>query len=168
MNPTREFGRRQLLQSLLATTVLVIAGCGAPDEASAGSGTRQPVKARPKMTVYRDPGCGCCEKWVKLAERAGFATTMIDHPDMAAVKLRHGVPRQLASCHTAIVDGYAIEGHVPFAAVARLLRERPALAGIAVPGMPRGSPGMEMPDGTRDAFQIVGFDRRGKVSVYSA
>ncbi|HXG80595.1 MAG TPA: DUF411 domain-containing protein [Sphingomicrobium sp.] len=121
------------------------------------------------MTVYRDPSCGCCEAWAEIARNAGYEVTLIDRSDMAAIKRQHGVPESLASCHTALVGGYAIEGHVPLGAVARLLRERPGgLKGIAVPGMPRGSPGMEMPDGSADPFEVVAFDASGMAGVFSA
>src|SRR3546814_12556556 len=88
---------------------------------------------------------------------------------MAAVKTRYGVPGQLASCHTAVIGGYAIEGHVPMQHVARLLHDKPRdIRGIAVPGMPRGSPGMEMPDGSVDAFEVMAFGSDGKVSEFRA
>ena len=88
---------------------------------------------------------------------------------MPSIKRQYGVPEQLASCHTAIVGGYAIEGHVPLADVERLLKDRPAgIKGIAVPGMPRGSPGMEMPDGARDQFDVIAFNADGKAAVFKA
>ena len=115
------------------------------------------------MIVYRDPSCGCCEKWARLAVAAGYKVSLLDDPDMAAVKTRLGVPADLASCHTAVVDGYVIEGHVPFEAVARLRREKPAgVRGLAVPGMPMGSPGMEVPDGSAQPFEIIAFDASGR------
>ena len=115
------------------------------------------------MTVYRDPSCGCCEAWAALARDSGYEVSVIDHPDMPAIKKRFGVPDGLSSCHTAIVAGYAIEGHVPFEHVARLLETKPAqLRGIAVAGMPRGSPGMEMPDGSKDPFEVMAFDKAGR------
>ena len=95
--------------------------------------------------------------------------TVENRADMAAVKSRHGVPADLASCHTAIVADYAIEGHVPMPHIARLLRERPdAIKGLAVPGMPRGSPGMEMPDGSKDDFEVMAFNAEGRATVFSA
>ena len=118
------------------------------------------------MTVYRDPGCGCCVAWANLARQAGYRVT-VQNADMPAVKARLGVPTELASCHTAIVSGYVVEGHVPLAALARLLTERPDdIRGIAVPGMPVGSPGMESPDGYREAFQVMAFRRNGRISRY--
>ena len=120
------------------------------------------------MLVYRDPSCGCCEAWARMARERGYRAELIDDPDMAAVKRRLGVPELLVSCHTAAAGSWVIEGHVPFEQVDRLLRERPAgIRGIAVPGMPRGSPGMEMPDGSRDEFQVIAFDSSGRTFVYA-
>lgn len=117
---------------------------------------------RTGMVMHRSPGCGCCLGWVSHARRAGFTVEVRDNPDMAAVKRRLGVPARLASCHTIEVGGYVVEGHVPLADVQRLLRERPAgVRGIAVPGMPMGSPGMEVPGGERQAFETLAFDARG-------
>ena len=121
------------------------------------------------MLVYRDPECGCCEAWADIARKAGYDVTVENRSDMAAVKTRYGVPGQLASCHTAVIGGYAIEGHVPMRHVARLLHDKPRdIRGIAVPGMPRGSPGMEMPDGSADAFEVMAFGSDGKVSEFRA
>lgn len=121
------------------------------------------------MTVYRDPSCGCCEAWADLATGAGYRVSVIDHPDMPAIKKRFGVPEALSSCHTAIVAGYAVEGHVPLEHVARLLEAKPAgIRGIAVSGMPRGSPGMEMPDGSRDPFEVMAFDTAGQATRFEA
>jgi hypothetical protein len=92
----------------------------------------------------------------------------VDEPDMTALKRRLGVPPDLASCHTAVVNGLIVEGHVPFDMIHRLLRERPqGVAGIAVPGMPAGSPGMEVPDGRREPFQVIAFDRQGRRRVFA-
>lgn len=96
----------------------------------------------PHMTVHKDPNCGCCTAWADLARQAGYVVTQVESTDMTSTKQRLGVPDHLWSCHTVEVDGYVIEGHVPFDALARLLNERPDLTGIAVPGMPAGSPGM--------------------------
>jgi hypothetical protein len=121
------------------------------------------------MTVFRDPSCGCCEAWAEIARKAGHRVDLRDDQDMTAVKRRLGVPEQLASCPTAEVGGMVIEGHVPIEEVARLLREKPAgIRGIAVPGMPAGSPGMEVPDGTKQPFQVIAFDASGKTSVFRA
>lgn len=119
------------------------------------------------MTVYRDPSCGCCEAWAEIARKAGYQVALLDRPDMPAIKRQYGVPQELASCHTATVGSYVLEGHVPMEDIARLLKERPSeIKGIAVAGMPRGSPGMEMPDGSKGPFQVMAFDATGRTSVY--
>lgn len=121
------------------------------------------------MTVYRDPSCGCCEAWAKIAAGNGYDVTVRDDPNMAEVKQRLGVPSQLASCHTAVIGEYVIEGHVPLDQVARLLHARPSgIRGIAVPGMPIGSPGMEVPDGREEPFQVIAFFPNGQMSVFAS
>ena len=161
-----ELSRRGFSIGLAALTGAAIAGCGRAAENAAvpneGAGAAAGSEAV-SMTVYRDPSCGCCEAWAALARDSGYEVSVIDHPDMPAIKKRFGVPDGLSSCHTAIVAGYAIEGHVPFEHVARLLETKPAeLRGIAVAGMPRGSPGMEMPDGSKDPFTVMAFDKAGR------
>lgn len=118
----------------------------------------------PTITVYKDPDCGCCKAWVAHLRQNGFTTKVNDVRDMAPHKKRLGVPEPLAGCHTAEVDGYTIEGHVPASEIKRLLRERPRAAGLAVAGMPEGSPGMET--GRLDAYDVVLFERTGKATVY--
>lgn len=123
----------------------------------------------PRMVVYKTPTCGCCREWVKRAQEAGFQVQVVDTASVEPVKAEHGLPGHLASCHTAVVEGYVIEGHVPPEVVVRLLRERPqGIAGVAVPGMPRGAPGMEVPDGTKDPYDVIAFGKNGKVSVYES
>jgi hypothetical protein len=123
----------------------------------------------PSMEVYKSPTCGCCSKWVDHATQAGFNVKVTDLSDEAlnAVKQKHGIPRTAQSCHTGLVGGYVIEGHVPVAEVQRLLKERPAVAGIAVGGMPIGSPGMEVPGQRAQTYNVVTFDKAGAVKVYS-
>lgn len=137
--------------------------------AAAGSSRAAAPRGKPRaMTVYRDPGCGCCVAWARIAERAGYKVALVERGDMSALKAKLGVPGALRSCHTSVVDGYAIEGHVPLAAVARLLAAKPkGVIGIAVPGMPRGSPGMEMPDGSADRFAVLAFDAAGKTRNFA-
>lgn len=173
------FSRRDLIHGGLILGGLALTGCSPSGSSNGGSESRQilaaaqssatpsPATREAAMTVYRDPSCGCCEAWADIAREAGYQVTLLDDSDMAAVKLRLGVPPGLASCHTALVDGYVVEGHVPLDQVDRLLRERPAdIKGIAVPGMPIGSPGMEVPDGTRKPFQVIAFDQAGETSIY--
>ncbi|RUM26950.1 DUF411 domain-containing protein [Rhizobium vallis] len=108
-----------------------------------------------KMTVYKDPNCGCCHEWSKAIAAAGFSVDARDTDDLAAVKARLGVPADLEGCHTAVVEEYYLEGHVPLEAIQRLLRERPPLRGLAVPGMPPGSLGMgEDPQASYDVYAI--------------
>ncbi|KGJ03362.1 Uncharacterized conserved protein [Paracoccus halophilus] len=95
-----------------------------------------------QMTLHKDPYCGCCTAWADLAAEAGYQVTTVETEDIAATKLEAGVPEAFWSCHTTRIGGYVIEGHVPLDAVARLLETRPDISGIAVPGMPAGSPGM--------------------------
>ena len=120
----------------------------------------------PAVTVYKDANCGCCSLWVAHMEKAGFAVTAIDAPDMPAQRARLGVPPHVQSCHTAVVDGFIVEGHVPADDVKQLLATRPAVKGIAAPGMPVGSPGMEQ-GSVRHAYSVVTFDERGRTTVFA-
>jgi hypothetical protein len=141
------------------------------DSGAAGGSKDQSPRARPAaaMTVYRDPGCGCCGQWAELATAAGYQVALVNQPEMAALKQRLGVPLALASCHTAEIAGFVLEGHVPFEHARRLLSERPAgIRGLAVPGMPVGSPGMESADGSQEPFQVIAFDAAGRTSVFVA
>jgi hypothetical protein len=128
-------------------------------------GAQTAPAAKPVVTVYKSPTCGCCSKWIEHMQAGGFEVKAVDVEDIDLVKKTYGVPASAASCHTALVGGYVIEGHVPAESVSRLIREKPALAGIAVPGMPAGSPGMEVP-GRKDAYSVISFDKAGKQSVY--
>lgn len=118
-----------------------------------------------EVTVYKSPTCGCCGKWVSHLEEHGFRVTTHEMPDVTPVKVQAGLPSQLASCHTAFVEGYLIEGHVPASDVKRLLEERPAVQGLAVPKMPIGSPGMEGPNPER--YDVLSFDSFDKVEVFA-
>jgi len=120
------------------------------------------------VTVYKSPTCGCCRDWVEHMREAGFDVTVQDVADMDAIKQQHGVPGPLQSCHTAIVDGLVIEGHVPADLVERLLAERPADAwGLAVPGMPAGSPGMEQ-DGRQEPYDVILYNLRTRgATIYA-
>lgn len=111
----------------------------------------------PHIDVYRDPSCGCCKSWIKHLESNGFEVTDHVESDMSAVKTRLGVPPRLASCHTGVINGQFVEGHVPAGDILAL-KERPDLLGIAAPGMPAGSPGMEMGD-RHDAYTVIGLDK---------
>lgn len=121
----------------------------------------------PPMTVYKDPNCGCCAEWVSHVRKAGFVVTVRDTADMASVKASFGVPSALESCHTARVGAYAIEGHVPADLIQKLLRDQPVARGLAVPGMPQGSPGMEQ-GAPKDAYDVLLFDKTGKTRVFAS
>jgi len=126
----------------------------------------RPAGARVPMKVYKTATCGCCAKWVEHMKANGFDPTVQDLPDLSAVKMESRVPAPLQSCHTAIVDGYVIEGHVPADAVQKLLAQKPRnVVGLAVPGMPIGSPGMEQ-GARKDPYDILAFDRSGTSTVF--
>ncbi len=118
------------------------------------------------IVVYKSPTCGCCSKWIDHMKANGFTVEAHNSPDMQPIKQQIGVPPNLQSCHTAVVDGYVIEGHVPADVVARILTEKPAIKGLAVPGMPMGSPGME--GSRKDAYDVVTFDQDGRTTVYTS
>ena len=120
----------------------------------------------PEVQAYRNPGCGCCEKWGELMKRAGFMLTMEDDANLAQRKASLGVPADLAGCHTAIIGPYIIEGHVPPADVVKFLNEKPDALGLAVPGMPAESPGMEM-GGPADKYDVLVFKKDGSSMVYA-
>jgi hypothetical protein len=138
---------------------------------AAGAGTvvlaERPAQAKAtEMTVYKSPTCGCCGKWIDHMKAAGFQVKVVDMDDLTEIKQASGVPMKLRTCHTAVVSGYAIEGHVPADVVKKLLAEKPAATGIAVPGMPIGSPGMEVGN-QKDSYEVFLFDKSGKTSVYA-
>ena len=116
--------------------------------------------AQSTIRVYKDPSCGCCSGWVRHLEAAGFGVAVQDEADLRIIRNRLGVPSDLAACHTAEAGGYVIEGHVPATSIRRLLKERPVATGLAVPGMPVGSPGMEGGKSERYAVVLFGPDGR--------
>jgi hypothetical protein len=117
------------------------------------------------IKVYKTPTCGCCKAWVGHLEEAGFKVEVVDMPDLSAVKTKYGVKPELQACHTAVVGNYTIEGHVPADLIVKMLNEKPAIAGLAVPGMPSGSPGME--GGMKESYDVLSFDKTGHTSVYA-
>jgi hypothetical protein len=152
----RNLSRRdlsKLIGSVVATSVL------APHANAA--------MALPAIKAYRNPGCGCCEKWAESLKQAGFDVTMEDDEDVATRKTKAGVPADLSGCHTAFMGNYIIEGHVPVVDIQRLLNEQPAVLGLAVPGMPAESTGMEM-GGTADKYKVMAFAKDGTSYAYSS
>ncbi len=154
MNQLLKF-RRLYIISLIAGLIITPVAC---------SDTDQPTELE-AITVYKSPTCDCCSKWVRHLQDNGFRVEAINRKNMNSVKSEAAIPRPLASCHTAIIDGYVIEGHVPAADIRRLLKERPDVAGLTVPGMPMGSPGME--GHRKDNYKVLTFTRTGETSVFS-
>jgi hypothetical protein len=148
---------RDVLVVLCALSVAALVSCGE-------SARVDPISA-PLVQVFKSPTCGCCVKWAEHLMVSGFEVKASDVDDLNPVKRQHGVPSDSESCHTALVDGYVIEGHVPASDIQRLLRERPAVRGLVVPGMPHGSPGMESP--TPEPYTVYAFDETGSRSVFS-
>lgn len=144
---------------------LLMLGCS---QESSGKPAAKTKPALPKLTMYKDPNCGCCGKWGDAARAAGFQVAVVDTGDIHALKTKLGVPDELISCHTTVAGPYVIEGHVPLDSVKRLLAQRPKIRGIAVPGMPLGAPGMEVPGRPAQKFDVMAFDAVGKVSVFKA
>ncbi len=122
--------------------------------------------AAPVLEVWKMRACSCCAGWAQHVEAAGFATKIQEVDDVGAVRAAAGVPADLGGCHTSKVAGYVVEGHVPVAAVQRLLAERPAILGLAVPGMPLGSPGMEIEGEPAEPYQVIAFAADGRRSVF--
>lgn len=121
--------------------------------------------AEPEIQVYKSATCGCCGKWVEHLRANGFKVTVTEVSSVAEYRAKLGVPNNLASCHTGVVNGYAVEGHVPAREIKKMLEEKPKAVGLAVPGMPVGSPGMEM--GYRvDPYEVLLFDKDGSSTVY--
>ncbi|MCW8945537.1 MAG: DUF411 domain-containing protein [Sedimenticola sp.] len=141
---------QQTLRFILATLFMMI-------------GT--PLLAGEAITVYKSPTCGCCSAWIDHLKQNGFEVTAHDTANMSTVKNALGVQPKHASCHTAEVAGYVIEGHVPASEIKRLLQEKPEISGLAVPGMPMGSPGME--GSRKDPYQVLTFDNNGNSTVYA-
>ncbi len=147
---------RTLMAGIFATGLSFLMAC---------SNTENQQADLKSITVYKSPTCGCCTKWVNHLEENGFTVEAIDRDDMESVKSEAGIPHQLGSCHTAFIDGYVIEGHVPAGDIKRLLKEKPDVAGLTVPGMPMGSPGMEGP--RQDSYNVLTFSESGETDVFN-
>ena len=151
---------KNFLRLWFASVLLFLLMNGAPGDAQSNAPS-------PSVTVYQAWGCGCCSVWVGHLQSNGFKVEKksVSGKQLADFKLKNKVPEKLYSCHTALVQGYVIEGHVPADLIQRLLKERPAVAGLAVPGMPVGSPGMEGPN--PQPYEVISFDKAGRTSVYA-
>lgn len=174
----RRVGRRTWIGGGIGLAAVVTVGvavfAGRSDErptpsltASRSTESQRSTSALPVVDVYKSPTCGCCSKWVDHLREEGFEVRTTDTGDLADFKASHGVPRRLESCHTALAAGYVLEGHVPGADVKRLLQERPAIAGLAVAGMPIGSPGMEVPGTAVQPYEVIAFRNNGETDVFA-
>ncbi|HSR65610.1 MAG TPA: DUF411 domain-containing protein [Xanthomonadaceae bacterium] len=156
------------LASLLLGLALAPAAFAQPPlHGPASHPAMSPVARAPLLVVHKSPTCGCCSGWVEHMRKAGFRVEVHDETDLDAVKRRAGVPAAKGSCHTAEIAGYFIEGHVPAADVKRLLAERPRAKGLTAPGMPMGSPGMEMPDGRTPPYAVELVRGDGSTTVFA-
>jgi len=143
---------------LLALMLVIAPAAGSPSSMHA-------LEKAAVITVYKDPNCGCCNNWVAHLIKHGFRVTEKNTSEMTEIKRGLGVPEKLESCHTGVVNGYVIEGHVPAPDIKRLLKQKPRVVGLAVPGMPVGSPGME---GSRvDRYDVLSFDKAGNTKVFA-
>lgn len=168
--------RRDFLRTTLGTTLGATFGTalGATFGASLGPSPlgAQPGAAQgalPVMTVYKSASCGCCKLWVDHVQKAGFTVKTVDTDDLGAVKRDMGIPARLQSCHTVVVGSYVLEGHVPATDVKRLLTQKPKVRGLAVPGMPVGSPGMEQGSpAAYDWYDVLSFTADGATAVFAS
>ncbi len=165
LTPRRPAGRQvPLLGASLLTVAVVVVGCTANSSATAPVTPASVTAVQASFVdVHRAPGCGCCHEWESYMQARGFTVEAEDDPDLAEFKASSGVPSSAQSCHTAVIDGYVVEGHVPVAAINDLLEERPDIDGIALPGMPPGSPGM--PGEQAEPFEILALDN-GTTSIF--
>ena len=131
-----------------------------------GTACAQTSRSR-NLTVFKTPTCACCDAWIAHMQEAGFRTTITVLPSLQSVRSSRGMPDALASCHTGLIEGYLVEGHVPAPDVIRLLAERPTAVGLAVPAMPLGSPGMETPQGRKDPYDTLLVLRSGAARVFA-
>ncbi len=156
----------------LAALMMSAACARDPDATSTTASTQQlatptaMADTPPAMVVHKTPSCGCCGLWIEHMRQAGFTVEVRDTDDLAPIKAGLGVPYGKGSCHTAEIDGYVIEGHVPAEDVRRLLTERPKARGLVLPGMPLGSPGMEMPDGRVQSYTVELVEEDGSTSTF--
>jgi hypothetical protein len=153
------------IRSIMIALVLVLGGVGYLGLASAQRS--QTAAAAATVEVYKSPTCGCCSKWVEHLQAHGFTVNTTNVDDLSLIKAKYGVPGAVESCHTALVGGYVVEGHVPAADVQKLLKDRPAVAGIGVRGMPIGSPGMEVAGVKPQTYEVLAFDKKGQTRVFA-
>ena len=163
-----------MMKKMMLMPLVLFAACSKPenDAAPAQVASAVPVTqsaAAPgsarNIKVYKDPNCGCCKEWIRHLEQNGFTVEVVDMPDLSAVKTKYGISTELQACHTGVIGDYVVEGHVPADLIVKMLDEKPSIAGLAVPGMPAGSPGME--GASKERYDVLTFDRAGRTSVYA-
>lgn len=161
----------------LAVTAVLLAlpgACSSPRDNGQESAQQEHTSsavaqdAAPLVTVYKNPTCECCAEWAVYLRQNGFRVNIKDRENVTEIKIKHGVPTQLSSCHSALVGGYVLEGHVPADVIQQLLRERPKVIGLAVPGMPAGVPGMPPAGPDREPYHVIAFNKQGEHHVYAA
>jgi hypothetical protein len=156
-SPSLSFTRRRALFVLGAAAVVGAGGSLLM--------TPSPTEAE-EVFVYKDPSCVCCGRWIDHMRQNGFSVTVSDVDDMTPIKFKMGVPEAMESCHTAQIGDYVVEGHVPADDIKRMLRERPAIKGLTVPGMPMSAPGMDSPD--NEPYAVLAFETTGRSRVYAS
>ena len=152
------------MKKLLSLTIILLGFSSNPVIAEPTKMKTEQTQAL-EITVYRSPSCGCCSKWLTHLKQNQFTVKDVVIDDVATIKQKYGVPAQLASCHTAIVNGYVIEGHVPADDIKNLINSKAKITGLSVPGMTTGTPGMEMGD-RKDPYDVVSFDKAGQIKVF--
>lgn len=154
---------------MISTRSLLMAAILALTVFSTGMPAYAAPEARPAIEVWKSPSCGCCQKWADYLSDNGFAVTAknTSHGMLDRIKSQAGIGPELASCHTALVDGYTVEGHVPADDIKRLLEERPDAVGLTVPDMPLGSPGMEQPDGKTEPYDVLLVKKDGSTEIFA-
>ncbi|MBD0336226.1 MAG: DUF411 domain-containing protein [Cyanobacteria bacterium Co-bin13] len=157
-----QIGLRSMVAAAVGSLALTERAAAARADSLASTSASAPLE----IVVYRDPNCGCCHQWITHLKTHDFQVTDQLWEDMTTLKQQYGIPDNLTSCHTAKVNGYVIEGHVPAEDIRRLIAEKPEVMGIAVPGMPVGSPGMESGN-HRDAFSVVTFTQAGQTATFN-
>ncbi|NJP05919.1 MAG: DUF411 domain-containing protein [Chloroflexaceae bacterium] len=160
--------RFTLIGVIIILMSIILVACASPTTETAPEAQTDNRQAASTVLVYKSPTCGCCSDWVEYLEEHGYTVTVEEVTDLVAIKQQYHVPPDMGSCHTALIDGYVIEGHVPVEDIERLLSERPDVLGIAVPGMPPGSPGMEIENYPPQPFEVLTFDVGGNATVYAS
>lgn len=169
-----KYNKKTALFLIVGIAPLWLSACSKSDDTARGEAGAISVsiesdvtpQSRPEVVMYKSPDCECCTGWAEHLRKAGFTVSIHKQDDMDAIKEKFGVSEQLSSCHTAIIDGFVIEGHVPAADIDRLLKERPDIVGLTAPGMPMKSPGMQEVGQKPEGYSVLAFDKAGNTSLF--